>query len=503
MRISMVVMPFQNMTNDTTWNVWQEAIQGSLISLLSNTKELNVRQRENINTLLQNRDMIKYASVSPALANTISEKLDSKIFICGTIEQAGPAIRVDAQLILTRTSEVLKSFILERPSREENIFQIIDTLSTQIRNFLLLSKLIKEHRWLQDGLKSLTSSPEALRYNIYGDKAFSNGDLSTAISWYLKALAIDSNYFEPMIGLSSAYSHMDIDQDLNWVLKYYKKRDEWPIVPQLWANWAYAYSFSPPEEGIKYLRQLQQIDDQSPGTYKLLGITYNDIGQYDQAIPEFTKAIELLMNWGREYVKDNSLWEGLGRAYHKTGQYDKEKKIYKTSEKYIPENYLTLIIFSQAILAFAEKDSALANKYIKKFISIHKKYSTPEAHVVKRLADIYSESGMPDKAEEYYRKSLSLEPINPDRMKFLSEFLIGNNRKLEEASELIDKALTLASGQYSYYDYLDTKARCLLKQGRSREALEILEKSYNSTPFPMYYIYSHLQEAKKVVAANN
>jgi AraC-like DNA-binding protein len=63
-RISIVVMPFQNMTNDTTWNVWQEAIQGSLISLLSNSKELNVRQRENINTLLQNRDMIKYASVS-------------------------------------------------------------------------------------------------------------------------------------------------------------------------------------------------------------------------------------------------------------------------------------------------------------------------------------------------------------------------------------------------------------------------------------------------------
>jgi tetratricopeptide (TPR) repeat protein len=100
-----------------------------------------------------------------------------------------------------------------------------------------------------------------------------------------------------------------------------------------------------------------------------LGITYNDIGHYDEAIPEFTKSIELLEKWGKEYVKDNSLWEGLGRAYHKTGQYNKEKKIYKKSEKYIPDN--TLIIFRQAILSFAEKDAVMANTYIQKFISIH------------------------------------------------------------------------------------------------------------------------------------
>jgi hypothetical protein len=30
-RISVVVMPFQNMTNDTIWNVWQDGIQNELI----------------------------------------------------------------------------------------------------------------------------------------------------------------------------------------------------------------------------------------------------------------------------------------------------------------------------------------------------------------------------------------------------------------------------------------------------------------------------------------
>ena len=36
-RISVAVMPFQNMTNDTIWNVWQDAIQDRLISSLANT----------------------------------------------------------------------------------------------------------------------------------------------------------------------------------------------------------------------------------------------------------------------------------------------------------------------------------------------------------------------------------------------------------------------------------------------------------------------------------
>ena len=42
-------MPFQNMTNDTIWNVWQDGIQDKLITSLSNSEELKVRQIESIN----------------------------------------------------------------------------------------------------------------------------------------------------------------------------------------------------------------------------------------------------------------------------------------------------------------------------------------------------------------------------------------------------------------------------------------------------------------------
>ncbi len=50
-RISVAVMPFQNMTNDTIWNVWQDGIQDNLITSLSNSEELKVRQTESIKSV--------------------------------------------------------------------------------------------------------------------------------------------------------------------------------------------------------------------------------------------------------------------------------------------------------------------------------------------------------------------------------------------------------------------------------------------------------------------
>jgi hypothetical protein len=57
-----------------------------------------------------------------------------------------------------------------------------------------------------------------------------------------------------------------------------------------------------------------------------------------------------------------------------------------------------------------------------------------------------------------------------------------------------------APSPYRYYEYMDMKGRCLLKQGRNREAHEVLEYTYNSTPYKVYFIYSDLQKAREAVA---
>jgi tetratricopeptide (TPR) repeat protein/AraC-like DNA-binding protein len=495
-KISIAVMPFQNMTNDTIWNKCQDWIQQSLISSLANTGEILVRQKESIKSFLQTKSMFEYVSLSPEIAGDISKKLEADMFIYGNLQQAGAITRLDAQLIDTKTKEVLKSFEINAPYSEEIIFDITDSLRKKITDFLIVSKLIKENRAMQH-LFTPTKSPQAIRFFINGNNAMDKNDFSTARNWYLKALAADSNFFYAALMIENTY-YMDNkpEQQLQWTIKNYRKSDQMPIAEQYYAKWAYACNFEPPNEQIKYLRQLQGIDDQVPNIPYLIGLTYNMMNQYDKAIPELEKSLEIARKWGKSILTDNWAYSVLGLAYHKTGQYKKEKKLYRESEKYDPD-YLD-VIFRQTVLSLVEKDSVAANRSIEKYVSVCKVNSFSEAVITGKLARLYSEAGMFDRAEEYYRKAISLAPENPDNINELAWFFIENDRKINEGLKLIDKALKLNPDKYSY---LDTKGWGLYKQGRNKEALEFLEKSAElHKPLFSYTINLHIDEVKKAIA---
>jgi tetratricopeptide (TPR) repeat protein len=387
-----------------------------LISSLSNTDELKVRQEEYINTLLQTQGFSEYAGITPAIAGTISKKLNADIFIYGIIQQAGPDIHVDAQLIDTKTKEVIKSFNIDRPSREENIFQIIDTLSSSVRNFLMISEIMKEHPRMQVYTYDFRS-PEVLKYVIYGDEAKVRLDYSTARDWYLKALAIDSNSFDANFGLWQTAGTKE--DSLKILLKLYRKRDQMPVLDQLFTNWIYAISFEPPGEAIKCLEQIQVLDDQNPSIPLSKANAYRSMNQYDKAIPLYKKSIVMFHEWG---IKLDKAYAYLGETYHKTGHYKMEKRLYEKAERNNSDHSsisFSWIIRNQATLALSEGDTAAANKYIEKFISLLKENSSSEADIMNGLALMHCGAGNLDKAEEYYNKALSLEPDNTNRINTL------------------------------------------------------------------------------------
>jgi Tfp pilus assembly protein PilF len=113
------------------------------------------------------------------------------------------------------------------------------------------------------------------------------------------------------------------------------------------------------------------------------------------------------------------------------------------------------------------------------------------------LASIYSDAGILNKAEDYYRQALSLEPNIGFRMNSLAYFLIDKNRNINEGMELIDKALKINPNSYLF---LHTKGWGLYKQGKYQEAHEILQKSWDLRKKNSIYdhtAYAHLDSAKK------
>jgi tetratricopeptide (TPR) repeat protein len=295
-----------------------------------------------------------------------------------------------------------------------------------------------------------------------------------------------------------AYLNQEMyDQAKKWCLKVYERKDQMTLQQKMMINWLYANCFENPYEEIKYLKQLLEIDEQSPNYHFLLGLAYWGLNQYDKAIPEYEKALEIYSILGIK-PQFTGNYSHLLFIYHKTRQYEKEKEIYKKAEIDFPNN--SDLMYAQAVQSLTEGSIIAANSYIEKYISIRREQSKSEANIMSDLASIYSDANILDKAEEYYRQALSLEPERPARLNSLGLFLIDKDRNINEGLELVDKALKLSPENY---DYLDTKGWGLHKLGKYKEALEILQKSWDLRRKLAVYdheAYLHLEETKKAVA---
>jgi AraC-like DNA-binding protein/Tfp pilus assembly protein PilF/TolB-like protein len=488
-RISVAVLPFNNMTDARIW----DEIQNNIISYLSNFEELKVRQKEAVNILPEVKGMTDYASISPSLVRTISRKLDVNVFISGVVNRAGSVVRINANLINSKTNEVYKSFQKEGLAEGENIFRIMDSVSVLVSDFLIKSKMEKE---VSPDIKPYrnTNSPEAFQFLVEADDNLRRYDIAAALKLYSKAVAIDSNYIPAIIFLSMRYKDLGkYEEAKKWCINAYSKRDRMNKNERIMADWYYSTLFGDPNDEIRYLKQYQNADDQVPISYSLAGYAYLRLFQYDKAIPEFLKTLDIYKKWGVKPMSQNYIL--LGTAYHKTGQYNKERKIYKKAEKDFPDD--PFILSNQAVLSLTETDTIAANRYIEKLISVLQGKSSSEADISTKLAGIYDEADIPDKAEGYYRQAVSFQPDNPAMINSLAYFLIENNRNINEGLDLTDRILEKYPENYDAIHY---KGWALYKQGNDREALKFLQKADSLKPIYNYTLYLHLQEVKKVVA---
>jgi tetratricopeptide (TPR) repeat protein len=475
------------MTNDKKWDIWQIALQTNLIYRLTNLDEIKVRQTETVNGLLQSKGFTDYASFTPSVASTISRKLDADVFIYGSINEAGDKVRINAALINSRTKEALKSFQLDGTS--EKIIDIVDSVS--------------DKKYSPGYNTNITNSPDAFRYFIQGQAAFSKHDFTAAINWYQQALKIDSNLIQAISGISRAYYDLSLfgksflAQGKAWCLKYNRKVRMMTPADKIYADWLYAGYFQTPYDRIKYLDQLKEIDDQNPATYFNLGDVHLELFQYNDAIVEFKRAIEIYDKWGEK--APIMYYQELGQAYRRAGRNKEEKKLYRNAKKYYPD--APDLLEQYAYMAFSLGDTSEANRDIKKWTMIRKEQSWSDADIISGLSWIYDMAGMPDKEEDCLRQVLSLEPENAAKMNSLAYFLIDKDRNIDEGIELVNKSLELNPDSYSA---LSVKGWGLYKQGKYQEALEILQKSWDLRIKNAIYDHSaflHLEAAKKAVAS--
>lgn len=479
-KISIAVMPFKNMTGDSIYNLWQEGMQNLLITSLSNSPELSVRQFETMNSLTNGNKDVRYASLTPSVAGELARKVDANTVISGTMHKAGQKVRITANIMNAENQEIFQSYEMEGQAEGE-LFKLADSLSFVIRDFLELRKIKQSQVF--DVAQAYTNSSEAYKLYLRGIAYHLHLDYLRAIEYYNKAIQVDSNFVSAMMRL--AYCYGDQKQAVlskHWANEAYERIDRLPMDMQIMVHTVKASADKKPLEQIEYAEQYLHLHPYSAYMVYLVGWVNFNLENWEEAIKGFEESLFMRekmgdMSWSWTYIL-------LGGAYHEAGMHKQEEKIFNEGKELWSDQKATFDYW-QAICAVSRGDSTNAHKYLEGIDQMIIQNGWPETFRWLWYAGIFEKAESTEKAEYYYRKALQLRPDDPWVVDDVARFLISSEVNVSEGMELIETALAAVPENP---DFLFTYAQGLYKKGEFEEAYKAIQQAWDLTPY-----YNHKQ----------
>jgi adenylate cyclase len=187
--LSIVVLPFTNLSGDKEQQYFADGIAEDLTTDLSRIPDMFVISR---NTAFAYRD-------KPIDTKQIGGELGVRYVLEGSVQRSAKEVRVNAQLIDAATDAHLWA---ERFDRDvTDLFAVEDDVTSRIANTLSLEIVGAE-------AARPTSDPDALDYILRGraamNKPGSPGTYAEAIKWLERALALDPHSIEAQSWLALA-----------------------------------------------------------------------------------------------------------------------------------------------------------------------------------------------------------------------------------------------------------------------------------------------------------
>lgn len=486
-KVSIAVMPFKNMTGDSIYNLWQEGMQNLLITSLSNSQELSVRQYETMNSLLGNEAEITYASLTPSVAGELAQKVDANTVISGSMHKAGQKVRITANIMNATTQEVYKSYEMEGHAEDE-LFTLADSLSFVIRDFLELRNI--KQSMVFDVAHVFTTSTEAYKYYLTGITYHNQLDYSRAAEYYNKAIKVDSNFVSAMMKLAFCCGDQrNAVLSKYWAYKAFERIDRLPPDMQLMVHTVKAAADKLPLEQIGYARQYLELHPYSSYMVYMLAWVHFNLEQWDKAIEGFEKSISMFEKqdsypWAWTYIL-------LGGAYHQVGSHKQEEKIFNKGRELWTDQKATFDYW-QAICAVSRGDSTDASYYLGEIDKMLEQKGWQETFVWLWYAGVYDEGGNHALAENYYRKALESRPDDPYLANDFAMFLIEREVNINEGMDLITP---IVEEYPENAPFLYTYALGLYKTEKYEESGQALQKSWDLTP---YYDHKQFTLRKKI-----
>ncbi|QGY43987.1 tetratricopeptide repeat protein [Maribellus comscasis] len=427
---TIAVLPFANMSGNDEMEYFSDGITEEIINALASIKHLKVTSRTSS----------FYFKSKHIPITQIAKELNVSTILEGSVRLAAKTIRITAQLIHAEEDFHFWSETWDR--KLENIFEIQDEIS------LLIADKLREqygHFEIQDHLvEKKTESLDAYEYFLKGRYHFNKWnpvDARKAIEFYEKAIVLDPNHTDSLVGLADTYSFFAVTElmprDEAWAMsrdymdKAYALNPENAGVHYLLANFSFFYD-ADFQEAFNHGLRAVELKSNYPEAQQFVSMLYMILGEKDKAKQHLEIAHSI------DPISQETLFY---RAYYhyRFENYAEALKLYNECLTNNPNNIPAYIVRSYCLLRMGKYDEAIqfldempkeivvpdeklgaiclayilkndkpqTNKYFGELLKRAQERTAFQAHSYLYLA--YANMGKPDEAFDWIEKAIKLK----------------------------------------------------------------------------------------------
>jgi len=306
---SILIADFVNTTTDP---VFDGTLKKALAVDLGQSPYLNVFPEQKIRQTLQFMGRSPGDRITADVAREICQREGIKAMLAGSIDSVGGQYAITLEATNVSSGDSLGRQQVQA-DRKEDVLNALHRAASKLRGQMGES-LAMVQKYDMSLSQATTSSLEALKALSIGDSKHNLSDELGAIPSYQHAIELDPNFAMAYARLGTVYSNLGQTQlsEQNRQ-KAFELRDRASEREKLYIMSHYYADGNQLDKGITALELYRQTYPRDPIPYNNLGVIYNQLGQYDNALENTKHAIDLDPDMLSGYENTAVAYAGLNR----------------------------------------------------------------------------------------------------------------------------------------------------------------------------------------------